>query len=83
MNKLKALRRFNYRGKDRDPGDVFEADSDIHEKLLLQQGSVEIVQNMQRPIKAAAKVEITAADNSAEVIPTKRVYKRRDMRAEE
>jgi len=81
MNQLRALRRFNYRGKDRDPGDVFTADSDIHEKLLLQQGSVELVKVEEVLTRSMRAEEPSTIEDKP--FPVKRGrYPRRDMRAE-
>jgi hypothetical protein len=78
--RIVAVEKFDYGFRTRQPGEEFEAE-EIHGKLLIQRG-------IARAMKAEEPAAPMTTQNTSAIVPpmqppSKRTYKRRDMRAED
>jgi hypothetical protein len=95
--RVKALQRFPYAGKQIEIGDEFDVAQDIHARILAHGGSVTIIQEFEPysvpPPKPVITRVLRAEDEPPKakpmttedtpLVPARRTYRRRDMKAEE
>lgn len=90
-----AAKPFNYRKQDLKPGDEFEAKTDKHAQILVQQGNAQLVDQAAapattettpkrrgRPPGARAKTGTQVGATRVPTTGTRRRYTRRDLTAE-
>ncbi|MGF6877373.1 hypothetical protein [Paraburkholderia sp. MM5477-R1] len=82
--KLIAIRRFGYAGRDRKPGDEFDAkDSDARVLIATKAAKAATASPSSKPGTTPRDVRAEGGDSNGDAKPKKGRYRRRDQRADD